>query len=250
MTSQTTEEAGAKERAQAAASTATDEGRHVAGVAKEQTAQVASEATAAAKNVAGDVLKNVSDAAKEQGGTQRDKLVGTLSTLTDDLSSMADQAPSGLAGDIARQAADQARSLTSRLENRDPGEILDDVRQFARQRPGVFLLGALAAGVVTGRLLAGARDGIAGAAAAGPASTAGTTPDIGAGAGISPTPTYVPDPRDSASLPGQPTQDPMTSPVTSDDLTVPNRPETGYSGGGLSGGGGLTGDPLSGGSGR
>lgn len=246
MTSQTTEEAGAKERAQAAASTATDEGRHVAGVAKEQTAQVASEATAAAKNVAGDVLKNVSDAAKEQGGTQRDKLVGTLSTLTDDLSSMADQAPSGLAGDIARQAADQARSLTSRLENRDPGEILDDVRQFARQRPGVFLLGALAAGVVTGRLLAGARDGIAGAAAAGPSTGSGLT-DVGSAPGAAPT--YVPDPRDSASLPGQPTQEPMTSALTSDDLSVPNRPETGYSGGGLSGDE-LTGDPLGGGTGR
>ena len=118
MTSQPTD-TGAKERAQETASTAADEGRHVAGVAKEQTAQVASEAAAAAKNVASDVLKNVSDTAREQGGTQRDKLVSTLSTLTDDLSSMADQAPSGLAGDIARQAADQARSLTSRMENRD-----------------------------------------------------------------------------------------------------------------------------------
>jgi hypothetical protein len=227
MTSQTTEDTSAKQRAQEAASTSADEARHVAGVAKEQTAQVASEATAAAKNVASDVLKNVSDTAREQGGTQRDKLVGTLSTLSHDLSSMADQAPSGLAGDLARQAADQARSLTSRLEDRDPAEILDDVRRFARRRPGVFLLGALAAGVVTGRLLAGARDGIAGAEAAGP-TTAPSPP-------ATPATTYTPDPRAASSLPGQPTQEDASIPSTP-GINVPDGPETGYSGGGLSGG--------------
>src|SRR5688500_10577927 len=102
MTSQTAEQSAATERAQETASTACDDGRHVAAVAKNQTALVASEAADAASNVAGDVLKNVSEAAREQGGTQRDKLVGTPSTRTDDLSSMADQAPSGLAGDLAR----------------------------------------------------------------------------------------------------------------------------------------------------
>jgi hypothetical protein len=208
MTSHTTEDISAQPRAEETASTAADEGRHVAGVAKEQTAQVASDAAGAAKNVANDVLRNVSDAAREQSGTQRDKLVGTLSTLTHDLSSMADQAPSGLAGDLARQAADQARSLTSRLENRDPGEILDDVRRFARRRPGVFLLGALAAGVATGRLLAGARDGIAGAEAAAP----------------------------STSLRPNGTSDPGAAPTSAPPAYVPDGPETGYSGGGLSGG--------------
>jgi hypothetical protein len=230
MTSHTTEDIGAKERAQQTASTAADEGRHVAGVAKEQTAQVASEAAGAAKNVANDVLRNVSHAAREQSGTQRDKLVGTLTTLNRDLSSMADQAPSGLAGDLARQAADQARSLTTRLENRDPGDLLDDVRSFARRRPGVFLLGALAAGVVTGRLLAGARDGIAGAEAAGPSTSpnANWTSDLGGTRNGPPQPAYVP---------GQPTQDPTpTATATATDLGVTDGPETGYSGGGLSGG--------------
>lgn len=238
MTSYTTEDTSAKERAQETASTAADEGRKVAGVAKEQTAQVAAEAAGAAKNVASDVMKNVSDAAREQGGTQRDKLVGTLSTLTDDLSSMADQAPSGLAGDLARQEADQARSLTSRLENRDPGEILDDVRRFARQRPGVFLLGALAAGVVTGRLLAGARDGIAGAEAAGPSTSPGTNGTSGfAAPPVTPASTYAPEPLGSTGPPGQPTQDPTpTATATATDLGVHDGPETGYSGGGLSGG--------------
>ncbi len=169
MTTQTTTSAStdpsAAERTQEAASTAADEARNVAGTAKEQTAQVASDAVDAAKNVAHDVMGSITDAAREHGGAQRDNLVTTLSALGDDLSSMADQAPAGLAGSMTRQAADQARSLTHRLEGRDPAEILDDVRRFARQRPGLFLLGALGAGVVAGRLLAGARDGMAGAAA-------------------------------------------------------------------------------------
>lgn len=224
MTSQTAPDTSATQRAQEAASSAVDEGRHVAGVAKEQTAQVASEAATAAKNVAHDALRNVSDTAREQGGQQRDKLVGTLSTLTDDLSSMADQAPSGLAGDLARQAADQARSLTSRLEDRDPAEILDDVRRFARRRPGVFLFGALAAGVVTGRLLAGARDGIAGAEASGP--TPAPSPAPAPAPAPAPVSTYDPDPLDSASIESTP------------GINVPDGPETGYSGGGLSGGAG------------
>jgi hypothetical protein len=229
MTSHTTEDISTKEPAQETASTAADEGRHVAGVAKEQTAQVASEAAGAAKNVANDVLRNVSDTAREQSGTQRDKLVGTLTTLSHDLSSMADQAPSGLAGDLARQAADQARSLTTRLENRDPGDILDDVRRFARRRPGVFLLGALAAGVVTGRLLAGARDGIAAAEAAGPSASPNANRT-----GSEP-PTYVPDPLGS-SLPGQPAYESSPPPPIATDPTTADGPETGYSGGGLSGG--------------
>jgi hypothetical protein len=234
MTSNTTEDLRTQDRAKeaaSAASAAADEGRHVAGVAKEQTAQVASEAAGAAKNVAHDVLRNVSDAAREQSGTQRDTLVGTLNTLTHDLSSMADQAPSGLAGDLARQAADRARSLTSRLEDRDPGDILDDVRRFARRRPGVFLIGALAAGVVTGRLLAGARDGIAGAAALEESNPSRDRGTVSPGAA-----TYVPDPLGSTSLPGQPAYDPTPPPPIATDPDRVDGPETGYSGGGLSGG--------------
>jgi hypothetical protein len=58
---------------------------------------------------------------------------------------------------VAREAADRARGLSSRLEGREPRELLDDVRGFAQRKPGTFLLGALAAGVVAGRLTRGAK---------------------------------------------------------------------------------------------
>ena len=66
----------------------------------------------------------------------------------------------GLAADLAQEVADRARSLSRHLDQREPGELLDDVRRFARQRPGTFLLGALAAGVIAGRLLRGTRDAV------------------------------------------------------------------------------------------
>jgi hypothetical protein len=226
MTSQLTDDTSTQERARQAASTAAEESRHVAGTATEQATQVASEAADAAKNVAQDAVRNLTDTAREQGGAQRDRLVGTLTSLTEDLSGMADQAPPGLAGDLARQAADHARSITSRLENRDPGEILDDVRRFARQRPGVFLLGALAAGVVTGRLLAGARDGIAAAEAAPGGSTTGVTTPTGSTG--SPRGTLDGDPLAGTTLPSQP--------AVPADTGLLDGPEAGYGSGGLAGG--------------
>jgi len=224
-----TTDTSAAERAQSTASTAADEGIKVAGVAKEQAATVASEAADQARSVVSDAVSQVGDTLKEQTGTQRDRLVGTISTFGDDLSSMADQAGPGLAQDIARQVSEQARSLTSRLEGREPGEILEDVRRFARQRPGVFLLGSLAAGVLAGRLLRGAGDGIAGAAA--------TQPSGGGGSVGTPAPEFTSTPTLGVSTPGQPTQGPAPTTSFEDPLTSSSfsaGSESGYSGGGLS----------------
>ncbi|MCR6030422.1 hypothetical protein GGQ22_03085 [Nocardioides sp. zg-579] len=254
-----TTDTSAKDRAQQAASTAAEEGRHVAGTAAGEAKQVAGQAAAQARSVVTDALGQASTQAQDQARTQRDRLVTTLSTLGDDLDGMAEQAPDGLATDLTRQAAEQVRSFSSRLDGREPAELLDDVRAFARQRPGTFLLGALAAGVVTGRLLRGAGDGIAGAAAAtpstppagtttgtgttptyaapagplagGPTSTTGTSgSSYGADTGVTGTTTTQPpgattNPPMPGSTPGQPTQPPREA-LSGD--------ETGYSGGGLS----------------
>lgn len=149
----------AKERAQEAASTASEEGKHVAGVAQQEARNVASEAASQARSVLDEAVSQVNSQSKEQ----KDRLAGTLQTLGSDLESMASQAQPGLATDLARQASSYVRTVSDRLQSREPGELLDDVRRFARQRPGTFLLGALAAGVVVGRLVRGTADGIAAA---------------------------------------------------------------------------------------
>jgi hypothetical protein len=239
-----TTDTSAAERAQSTASTAADEGKHVAGAAKEQAAAVASEAADQARSVVSDAVSQVSDTVREQTSTQRDRLVGTITTFGDDLSSMAEQGKPGLATDVARQVAERAHSLTTQLE-REPQELLEDVRRFARQRPGMFLLGALAAGVVAGRLLRGAGDGIAGAAAtqSGTETSNGTygtssfasasTTDAGFGLGEPTT-----NPTLGVTTHGQPTQEASYS--STDPLGgVASGNETGYSGGGLSGDGRL-----------
>ena len=144
----------AQEKAQQTASTAADEGRKVAGTAKEEAQNVATEAKYQARSLLDDATTQVS----EQSRTQRDRLVGTLHSVSQDLDHMAAQSDgSGVATDLVRQVSQRTRSLGDHLDGREPNEILDDVRQFARRRPGTFLLGALAAGVVAGRLARGAK---------------------------------------------------------------------------------------------
>jgi hypothetical protein len=143
------------EQAKQTAGMAADEGKHVAGVAKDQAQNVAQDAKAQAQNLMDSAKTQIDD----QSRTQRDRLVKTLQTFSDDLERMASGqgGGSGMATDMARQLADRARSMSSHLEGREPAELLDEVRDFARRKPGTFLLGALAAGVVAGRLTRGAK---------------------------------------------------------------------------------------------
>ena len=144
-----------KERAQETASTAADQSKHVAGVAKDEARHVADEARLQARGLVNDAMTQVN----EQSRSQRDRLVGTLQTFSDDLEQMASQGGrSGMATDLARQVAGKTRDLSTQLDGREPADLLDDVRDFARRRPGVFLVGALAAGVVAGRLARGAKE--------------------------------------------------------------------------------------------
>ncbi|TLM80215.1 hypothetical protein FDW83_19020, partial [Pseudarthrobacter sp. NamE2] len=46
-------------------------------------------------------------------------------------------------------------SVASWLENKQPGDLLNEVQRFARNRPGTFLLLAAGAGVLAGRLTRG-----------------------------------------------------------------------------------------------
>jgi hypothetical protein len=145
-----------REQGGAAASTAADETKRVGQVAGQEAQNVVGEATAQVRNLADEARVQV----EEQSRTQRDRLVSTLSTFSDDLDSMTQQGAGGqgLAADLVRMVSSRARDLSGRLQSREPQEILEDVRSFARRRPGTFLLGSLAAGVVAGRLIRGAKD--------------------------------------------------------------------------------------------
>lgn len=192
--------AGTTDQAKQAASTAAERAQDVAGTATQELGSVAGEATAHAQDLLGEVRGQAGQLLGEQAGTQRDNLVSTLSSVSSDLRSMSEgEGGAGLAGTLAREVADRAQQLQHRLDGRDPAELLDDVRRFARQRPGLFLAGALVAGIAAGRLARGAQS----ASSSGPTSgtpTAGTTP------------TQVPAPRGTAD--GLPVPTTPTPPVT------------------------------------
>lgn len=224
----------AADQARSTAGTAAEEGKHVASVAKGEAAQVASEAKAQVQNVLSDAMSQVQD----QSRTQRDRLVGTLQTFGDDLEQMASQGGrSGLATDLARQVASRSRDLSNRLDGREPQDMVEDVRDFARRKPGVFLLGAVAAGVLAGRMTRGAKSAQSGGSTGtGQSMTTGER-DVtaygvpGATTYERPTPgTASGTPLAGASLPRQATpytSPAATGPTTEGTATFPEEPATG-----------------------
>lgn len=159
-----TDPGGTGQTVKTTASTAADQGRRVADTAKTEAHSVAETAARQTRSVMTDAAQQVSSQVSDQATVQRDKLSQTLRTFGDDLEQMASQGQdSGLAADLAREVAARARAFGSHLEGREPAQLLDDVRDVARRRPGTFLLGALAAGVVAGRLFRATADGVAAA---------------------------------------------------------------------------------------
>ena len=139
----------AKDEAANVAGQAGGAAQNVAETAKSEAANVASEAKTNAK----DLLHQAKSDLTSQAGTQQQKAAEGIRTISSQLRSMAD-APDqqGVASDLIRQAADRSESVASWLDNRDPGSLLDEVKSFARQRPGTFLLLAAGAGLLAGRL--------------------------------------------------------------------------------------------------
>jgi hypothetical protein len=145
----------ARDEAAGVGRTAADAGRQVAGTAAEQAGNVAQEVRAQARDLLGEARGQVHD----QAHTGQQKAAEGVRALSRELREMADSGPqSGVVSEVARQAADRADALSAWLGEREPNELVDEVRSFARRRPGVFLLGMAVAGAVVGRLTRGAID--------------------------------------------------------------------------------------------
>jgi hypothetical protein len=70
---------------------------------------------------------------------------------------------------------EHVRGWASRLEQRGPQGVMDDMSRFARRRPGLFLAGAVGAGFVAGRLVR-ASSGQAESTSVSPSIDSGTQP--------------------------------------------------------------------------
>lgn len=121
----------------------------VAGTATEEARNVARETTDQARQLLQQARSDLTD----QASSQQDRAAQGLRQLSDQLSSMAGNADSDgmaqtLVDDVARRAGDAATFL----EGRDPGALLEEIRSFARRRPGAFLLAAAGLGLAAGRM--------------------------------------------------------------------------------------------------
>lgn len=139
----------AKDQAGQVGRTAADAGGQVAQTTKEQAQNVVGEAKQQARDLVGEARTQV----QQQAGTQKGRAVGQLRSLGDELHQMTEQGgQSGLASEVARQVAERSHGLADYLDQHEPADILDGLRQYARRRPVVFLAGAAVAGVLAGRL--------------------------------------------------------------------------------------------------
>jgi len=147
--------------------TAIDEAKNISDTAKQAGSQVAATATDQAKQVAQETQRQARDLldqgrtqVREQAMSQQQKAGQSLSSLAQELRGLADGTSSGAPGparDLLQQGAGMVEDFASKLQNREPAELLDEVRSFARRKPGLFLLGAAAAGVLAGRLTSGVK---------------------------------------------------------------------------------------------
>ncbi len=157
----------AKEQGQRVASTAKVQGQQVASTAKEQ----ASELVVAAKEQAVEVADQASVQARnlleetktrldEQTATGAARLGEQLQRLGEEALALSegrpDEAPT-VGGYVKRaantllDAADRAYGVSDDVQTRGIGGLLGDVQSFARRRPGVFIVGTAALGLVAGR---------------------------------------------------------------------------------------------------
>lgn len=145
----------AQEQAANVAQSAKESGHHLVGEAKDQARDVGREAGRQAK----DVLDASREELTQQAAAQQKKVAGGLRAFGGELGTMADASDEpGVASDLARQLAGRVDAAASWLDDREPGALLEEVKTFARQRPGTFLALAAGAGLLAGRLTRGLKD--------------------------------------------------------------------------------------------
>jgi hypothetical protein len=139
----------AKHEASDLAHTTADKAGSVVDTAKEEASVVVGEAKSQVRDLYAQTKHELSDQAR----TQQQRLASGMRTTSDELQSMtAGSTTSGLATDLVRQASTRLASMSAWLGEREPAEVLDEVKRFARRKPGTFILAAAVTGVVVGRL--------------------------------------------------------------------------------------------------
>lgn len=123
---------------------------NVVDTAKQEASSVASEAKSQAKTLYHQGKRELRDQAEKQQQRAADGLRST----GDELRSMASNSQNpGLATDLVREASHRVSGVADWLSARNPESLLQEVKQYARRRPGMFIGIAVVAGIAAGRLV-------------------------------------------------------------------------------------------------
>jgi len=118
----------------------------------EEAKQTASHAQQVAGELADQVKREASTRLSSQIEHVADGLGGATGALRNLSGELRQQDQSALAG-FADQAASKIEGASSYLKGKDLDQIVDDVEQFARRQPAMFIGGAFTVGLLAARLL-------------------------------------------------------------------------------------------------
>ena len=152
-TTDTTKSEAARSEAADIKDTAFDAGSEVAATARTEATTVAREVGDQARGL----LDQLRSDMRVQGNDQKDRFASTLHSWSQELGSMASKSEQdGPVTGLAHQASRKGGEIAHWLENHDGGDVLHEIKRYARRRPVTFLALCAAAGVIAGRLTRGA----------------------------------------------------------------------------------------------
>ena len=108
------------------------------------------------KEVAGGLLDRAREQVRTQLTTQKDNAATGLNDVAQALllsSNHLQEQGQGTVAHYGDQVAEQVTRLSGYLRERDVDDVLDEVQDFARQQPALFLGGAVLLGVIAARFL-------------------------------------------------------------------------------------------------
>ena len=144
----------AKQEAREVAESANQRAHELGDTVKSQASEVAGEMYAQGR----EVFERTKESLREQSEIQAQEAASRVRQLAEQSRALAEGRPeeSGPVQDYVRQASERLDDFASRVEQRGAQGVIDDVEDFARRRPGVFLAGAAGLGFFVGRMLRGA----------------------------------------------------------------------------------------------
>jgi hypothetical protein len=146
----------AKEQTREVAHEGVKAGEHVAAVASDQAKEVASQAGQQARTLLQQARSELMDSLTIQQNRVADQLHG----LSQELGTMASRSDQkGLGANLTSQASRQIGGVAHWISVREPGSMVQELKEVASRKPGTFLAVAAGIGLVAGRMTRGATAG-------------------------------------------------------------------------------------------